>query len=282
MSNQHNYDNISIPENLSEIYDKACIRGKRKKMHDKIRTGMSVAAACLLLVLVSNVSPVYAALSDIPVIGSLVRVLHIGEGGVVADGRAVHNEAGEEGLKIWFSEENSYSADASHYEVEYKQAPERIVLTMNGVRNFDPLEFIEQANALSRVRAAYRETYLDDSAIRLVLELTEGTGYRVEEFKDPGYLQLVLEQKADTEEVQTLYYIRSRDMDMSEEAALLKEMLYEYGSDIVRTKQNRYFVTAGTYTDLNDAQQTMDMLIESGLSAEQFTVQSCKTNENPD
>ncbi len=142
----------------------------------------------------SNTPSVYAALAQIPVIGDAVRIFHIGSGGQRSDGLKADMEAEEEKLRLVFSQNpptggqaadvpagdtgaGEQAADAPAYHIEQFAAPERIAITVHGIRSCQPEKLIEEAEKCSYIKTAYREMLLDDSAVRIVLELQPGTGF---------------------------------------------------------------------------------------------------------
>ena len=98
------YNSISIPGELSNILEKTYVRHNKQNKTLKLKYSAAVAAACFMLFIASNVQMTYAALSEIPLVGELVRVLHIGKGGAVTDGAIVNNQAEEDVLKLRFDQ----------------------------------------------------------------------------------------------------------------------------------------------------------------------------------
>ena len=121
MTNRNKYENISIPENISEIINKAEKRGKRYK-----RFQITV-----------NVPAVSAALKDMPVIGKLVDVFQINKGGSITDGVLISTDSKEDIIKINFNLSENQLTTAPSYTVNKKVGPNRIVFNFSGVRNFD-------------------------------------------------------------------------------------------------------------------------------------------------
>lgn len=74
------YHSIPIPEELDEVVNRALqIRPKKRKVYWKA-TALTAAAAVLLLTISLNISPAFAAaLSDIPVIGKIVKIITFNE-----------------------------------------------------------------------------------------------------------------------------------------------------------------------------------------------------------
>ena len=75
-----NYENIEIPEELKERVEKGISEGKQASKHRILpfTKGIGiVAAACAALVVTVNVNPTVAqAMEGVPVLGSIVKVVH--------------------------------------------------------------------------------------------------------------------------------------------------------------------------------------------------------------
>ena len=125
-----NYENIEMPAELSSVLEKAVLRKRKSTVRKLAGTAMAFA----LIMISSNTPPVYAALSDIPVIENVVKIFHIGSGGTISDGLKVDMAAEEERLKMTFSQNTQageQAADAPVYDVKKYAAPDRIVITVN-------------------------------------------------------------------------------------------------------------------------------------------------------
>ncbi|GIN98140.1 anti-sigma-V factor RsiV [Siminovitchia terrae] len=69
------YKNIPIPDELDFVVKKA-LKQKKKRHVNRIRSLVGVAAAAIILITGINTSPTFAnALSEVPLVGSLVKVL---------------------------------------------------------------------------------------------------------------------------------------------------------------------------------------------------------------
>lgn len=81
------YDAIEIPAGLEDAIDSGIKRaGRQRPMRALRRTAAGAAAAVCVLFAGANIMPVYSFAADLPVLGSIVRVLHVGSGGEVTDG----------------------------------------------------------------------------------------------------------------------------------------------------------------------------------------------------
>ena len=139
--NREQYENIEIPAEVSGILEKAVLR--KRKANARIFAAIAMVSAVLLTA--SNTPSVYAALAEIPVIGDAVRIFHIGSGGRRSDGLKADMEAEEEKLRLVFSQNppaGGQAADVPAYHIEQFAAPERIAITVHGIRGCQPEKLI--------------------------------------------------------------------------------------------------------------------------------------------
>lgn len=274
-----NYENIEIPMELSGVLVKTVAR-KRKATARKF-AGIVMALAFLLVS--SNTPTVYAALAEIPVIGDVVKIFHIGSGGMISDGLKMDTVAEGECLKLIFNqntESEEQAADAPAYSVEEYAAPNRVVITVNGIRSYDPDAFIQEAEKSPYVKAAYREILLDDSAVRIVVELQRDTGFEVTEYKEPASLELRLFPRPEDE--REIWFIRSRKMGMSEELALMSELLADSKGVIAGTQDGSYIFCIGEFETEEKALQALQEMDENIISKYSFSVGHCISSERPE
>ncbi len=277
--NREQYENIEIPAEVSGILEKAVLR--KRKANARIFAAIAMVSAVLLTA--SNTPSVYAALAEIPVIGDAVRIFHIGSGGQRSDGLKADMEAEEEKLRLVFSQNppaGGQAADVPAYHIEQFAAPERIAITVHGIRGCQPEKLIEEAEKCSYIKTAYREMLLDDSAVRIVLELQPGTGFEVTEYREPASLELRL--YASPKQDREVWFIRSRKMEMSEELALMPELFAQGNGVIAGTKDGRYIFCIGEFESEEQARQALAAMDEHAVSEYSFTADHCKSSERPD
>lgn len=109
------YQDIQIPDALGDVIDRAAARAKhQRRRRPLVCTGICAAAALCVLTVIAN-SPLAAQAVHIPVLGTVVQMLHIGSGGVQTNGLAVH--AAGEGSKadILFTETEGSADFAPSY-----------------------------------------------------------------------------------------------------------------------------------------------------------------------
>lgn len=275
---QKNYENIEIPMELSNVLDKVMLR-KRKTTLKKFA---GIVTAFSVFLVSSNTPTVYAALSEIPVIGEVVKIFHIGSGGIISDGLKMNTAAEGERLRLLFNQNTAAKEQADHapaYNIEEFAAPNRVVITVYGIRSCEPETFIQEAEKCPYVKNVYREILLDDSAVRLVLELQKDTGFDVREYKEPASLELHLFPQRENE--REIWFIRSRKMNMSEELALMSELLADSNGVITGTQDNRYIFCIGEFETEEKAMQALQAMDKNIVSEYSFSVDHCISSERP-
>ena len=173
MYGKEKYDEIVIPSNLSEVIQDARKRAHKQKRNKRVWRGSSLAAACAAVVIAVNVPTVAMALSDVPIIGSVVKIFQIGSGGQSTDGAVATTKQESDSLNIQFKVDGNQLASAPAYTVERLEGPDRLVFTFNGVRELDVAKMEKDIWALHYVKDVYRNMILDDSAVRFVIELQD-------------------------------------------------------------------------------------------------------------
>lgn len=274
------YDDTKLPDALEDTVRTACKKAAREERRRKaLRYAGLAVAACLALVVTVNIPPVAGALQDVPLVGSLVRVLQIGGGGMRTDGTTVIGDAAKGStVRLTFQTREGASPSAPAYTVERFSAPDRLVFTLNGVRGFDLDAFEASLAGVPQVRSYYQNVILDDSAIRFTVVLQPGAAYEISEYQQPGYLDLHLSDDAAAAAPQTVWFLRSNAMPQGESLALLAEMYTTQGASAAPTRQDgQYTVMLGSFASEEEAKA----YYESLGSPPEFWVDSCRSDENP-
>jgi len=283
MYGKEKYDEIVIPSNLSEVIQDARKRAHKQKRNKRVWRGSSLAAACAAVVIAVNVPTVAMALSDVPIIGSVVKIFQIGSGGQSTDGAVATTKQESDSLNIQFKVDGNQLASAPAYTVERLEGPDRLVFTFNGVRELDVAKMEKDIRALHYVKDVYRNMILDDSAVRFVIELQDNVDYSVSEYKDPGYIQLKLFSAADRSQPRELFFVRSQDMEEGEALAMLAEQFHDEGSSMVKTRTGKFAVVMGGFDNEAQAktwlQQMKQQKEEEAVS--QLYVDHWMSNANP-
>lgn len=280
MTNRNKYEDISIPENISEIINKSEKRGKRYKRFQTAKKCSAIVFVCLIFTITVNVPAVSAALKDMPVIGKLVDVFQINKGGSITDGVLISTDSKEDIIKINFNLSENQLTTAPSYTVNKKVGPNRIVFDFSGVRNFDYNKLQKDILSSPYIKDVYRNIVLDDSAISFVVELKENVDYSISEYKEPGYMELKLFNKNE-EEPKNVYFIRSKPMENGEPLAMIAEMYLDEDATVVKTKNGLYSVSIGEYSSKEEADKALETLKNREDYNDELYVDSCMSNENP-
>jgi len=283
MTGKERYDNIEIPARLSEVIQQAQQRGRMEKRRRNVLRRSTLTAACAAAIMITvNVPNVAMALSDVPVIGSIVKVLQIGSGGQRTDGVSVTTTAEENTLNINFSLNGEQTSSAPAYTVDYKAAPDRLIFSFYGVRNLDYMKLQEDIKGLSNVKDVYNNVILDDSAFRFVVELKENINYSVSEYQQPGYIQLKLFGAKKPEQAHDVYYVRSQAMEQGESIAVLDEQYAGDDSSVIKTKQGKFIVAMGGFNTREEAEQHLQKLSAREDYFEPLHIDHWMSNASPE
>lgn len=258
MTGKERYDRIPTPDRLEDVMQDAQKRAAaRTRRFGGVSRLAAAATACLVLLLVVNIPGVSHAMANIPVVGKIVQVLQFGEGGERTDGVAVETAVVEENvLRIGFGSDGEATATVPAYTVEKKNAPNRLIFTFNGTREFDYDKVEQDLRGLSLVQDVYRNVILDDSAMRFVAELKNGVTHTVTEFREPAGLELTLTQGA-VEEPYTVYGLRSEEMPMGEGLAMLEEMYGGESVSFVKVESGEFVAVIGEYRTRQEAEERL-------------------------
>lgn len=257
------YDEIPIPADLDRVVGGAFRRDRRQRRAKTARRWLTAAAAIFLLFFASaNIAPIYAYASGIPVIGTIVQVLRIGTGGEVTDGAHAAADAKYETVDLRFesSAENLHSVPS--YTVNHLLAPNRIVMTLSGVRSIDFDSIRESLLSADAVRDVYQTMIGDDSMVGFVIVLESGYDYEITEYADPPRLSLRFYANPSYQKDHVVYYLRSAAMPFGEELGVTAEYFYWDGATQLKTSDGNYIVTVGQYPTLAEANAALRTLEE--------------------
>ncbi|SEA50900.1 hypothetical protein [Paenibacillus sp. 276b] len=282
MTGKERYAQINIPSGLSGVIQQARQRArnqKRRKM--MIWRSSSLVAACAAVMITANVPGVAKALSDVPVIGSVVKILQVGGGGERTDGVSVTTTKESDTLNINFQIDGEQITSAPSYTVDHKEGPNRLIFTFNGVRHLDYDKLEKDIKALKNVKDVYQNIILDDSAIGFVVELKDDVDYSVSEYQQPGYIQLKLSSDGKSTQSHKLFFVRSEDMEQGEALAMLAEQYSADGSSVVQTQNGKFTVVMGAFENRADAEKHLKEFTDREEYSEPLHVDSWMSNENP-
>lgn len=257
--NTESYQDIPIPETLDAVIDRAAARAKRHRRRPLVRTGICAAAALCVLTVTAN-SPLAAQAVHIPVLGTVVQMLHIGSGGVQTDGLAVHAAGAGSTADILFTETEGSADFAPSYTAKTYRAPNRVVLSLGGVRLADRQMVCDTLTQTEGVRDAYFAMVLDDSAMQLVIELEPGYTYEITERAQPAGLTFTFIKDDTQTNTDPVYYLRTEAVPYGESLGIMAEQFWGLETTQVRTEEGNYIVTVGEYQSESKAQSALDAL----------------------
>ncbi len=252
------YDAIPVPAELDAVIDGAVRRYSREKGGRSFRKWAATAAAVLAVLFgCANIAPIYAAAENIPVIGTVVKVFHIGTGGEVTDGAGIIGSAQGQTVSISFTADAQAASTAPVYTAEHYLAPNRLALTFSGVRELDFDDVKASLRAAEGVKDVYSSFIGDDSMFGFVIVLQSGYDYEITELKDPASLSLRIFKSADYKADKTVYYLRTNAVEYGEELGMLAEEFYEFNPAQLKTQSGGYIVTVGQYDTRQEAEKAL-------------------------
>lgn len=282
MTGKERYEHIEIPAQLTGVIDAAQKKAATRKRSKRMMRYSSVVAAAVALLFVVNIPTVANALSKVPVVGSIVQVLQFGGGGERTDGVTVGTEASEDVFKIHFDQEGESVSSVPAYTVDHRDAPNRLIFTFNGVRNFDYDTIKKDMLALPLVKDVYENVILDDSAMRFVVELKDGVKHSVSEYKDPGYLELKLTSTGEPVTPREVFYIRSETMLQGESLAILEEIYLEDDVTFIKAAGGDFIAVIGGFDTREAAEQKLGEISSRETYGDDLRIDSWMSNERPD
>lgn len=255
------YDAIPIPADLDRVIWDAVRRAERDTRFQTLRRWLVSAAAVFCVAFLSaNITPVYAYASRLPVIGAVVRVLHIGTGGEITDG--AHTGASAEGETVEFHFESSMEElDAAPvYTVSHLLAPNRIILTLHGVRTIDYEAIEKSLLSTEAVRSVSRAMIGDDSMFGFIIVLNGGWTYEITEYANPASLSVRFCPDEAYQPEREVYYLRSKAAPFGEELGLMNELYWASGATQLQTRSGGYIITIGQYDTEDEANAALKAL----------------------
>lgn len=266
------YDDIKIPAELNSAVKKGIERGKKHMSRNRttnkfVKTLAGIAAAFLVLMTAVNVSPVLAgAMEEIPILGSLVKVLQFdnGEagGGKITDASDISDmdtfeNQGYESIVINFSQGDANQENMGAYKITYNENPYTMTFEIGGARRFSAEEDFEKILQNKNVKDIYKIITLDDSLIRFVIVFNNPVEYKVEEMKDPA--SLVVSVREDSEYVPgKTYSLRTESYPYGETIGIIEEKLMSYNLDrVLKDENGLFFVEIGCFDTQQAANQKL-------------------------
>lgn len=281
MTHKNRYDDIQIPKQLADVIHTAQQKAVKRKQSFRIVRYSSLVAACIAFIMIINIPSVAKAMSPIPVLGSIVKVLQWGQGGEITDGAKVNTAIVEGHIQIHFSNDGQVSNRVPFYTVKHKDAPNRLIFTFDGVRTFDYDAVQKDLLALPLVQDVYSSMILDDSSVGFVVQLKDNVNYSITEFENPGVLKLTLSSSENPAQPQKVYVLRTQPMSFGEQMGMVEETYPEEDISFIKISNNRFVAVIGEYYTLEEAQTKLKQMTNQASDHDQFYIDSWMTNETP-
>ncbi|ANY73133.1 hypothetical protein BBD41_11325 [Paenibacillus ihbetae] len=282
MTGKERYEQIKIPAQLASVMESARHKAAARKRSFRLMRYASAVAASIVLLFVVNIPGVANALSKVPVVGSIVQVLQFGGGGERTDGVSVDTETVEDVLRINFDQAGETVSSVPAFAVEHRKAPNRLIFTISGVRNFDYDAVKNDLLALPLVEDVYENIILDDSAMRFVVELKDGVTHSVSEYRNPGYIELRLASTGKQIKPREVFYIRSEAMPQGESLAMLEEIYYEDDVTFIKTAGGDFIAVIGGFTTREEAEKKLGEISSREGYGGDLRIDSWMSNARPD
>lgn len=252
------YEAISLPEKLETVVTQAIRRGMWR--HRALRWGSSAAAMLAAMLLCANVTPLYAAASEVPVLGQMVRIMRIGSGGESAETLGVTTKTVSQTVQLSFAAADGTAASVPQYSVARRTAPFRVILRLHGIGSMDDNAFLDAVCKQAAVADAYRNACTVDTDRSFTILLNKGYDCTAGEYTT-GIFGMVFFQAEDFAD-KTSYYLRSDAMALGPKLAKQAEELAWEGATQVRMANGQYCVVLGNYTTEEQARHALSGLEE--------------------
>ena len=255
-------EDIPIPGDLDQVIRQGVERGRAaaaRRARVRRTAGRSVCTLGLALALLAggvNLSPAFAAaVSDLPVIGQLVRVFQVNQplaqGGSQGSGAAaqvtMERSGDTEWIRLTFQRE-----DAALYQAAFASYPKTVTITLPGTAEVEILSEISRAGDTSQyIKSVCCLPVGGEGTGVIQLELENDADVQLQEYRDPGSLVICLTPA----EIQldTVYSVRTLSYGEEEIGAVTEEYA---GSAlrVLRDDRGEYFVELAQCSGADEAE----------------------------
>jgi hypothetical protein len=265
------YDDIEIPENLSEFVNISLEKGRSKMKNEKRKSnwikGFATTAAVFTVFTISiNTMPTFAnSLVGIPGVGNLVKVLQFNNGnatgGEITDGVdtssiTLKQNDKTETLVINFTNSNDkeITDNVAHFKVDYKNNPSTMTFTISGARALSAEKDFEAMKKSSYVSDVYKNMMLDDSAVKFTIVFNKPVKYDVKEYANPGHIVITLSEDKN-EITKTVYSVRTPSYEFGENLGIIEEQLFgELNIRTLKDTKGTFCIDAGVFNTKAEAE----------------------------
>ena len=257
---------VVIPDGLEEAVQAGLQRGRQvcaRRARVRQWTARSVLSLVLVLALFAggvNLSPAFAAaLADVPVLGTLVRVFQRDApqaegghpGGADQVSLTLERDGEEERLILRYDQDQ-----AALYQVRYERYPGTITLTLPDTGRVEVLDAAARARDASQyIKEVSSLPSLKEGSAVLQIELERDAGVQVAEYQNPGSVVLTLTPAPD--DLTEIYSLRTLSVE-EERFPTLTEGWTQTGETETRTlrdEQGLLFLELGQYASRAEADQ---------------------------
>jgi len=266
------YDEIEIPAELKSAVENGIKRGEKHMNSNKttnifVKTFAGVAAAFIVLMMTVNVSPVLAAaMEEVPLLGSLVKVLQFDHGqaggGEITDSTDISDldtfeKEGYENIVINFTQGDVGQENMGAYKITYSENPYTMTFEIGGARRFSAKDDFEKILQHENVDDIYQIITLDDSLIRFVIVFNNPVEYKVQEMEDPA--SLVVSVREDTEYTENkTYSLRTESYPYGETIGMIEENLMIHNVDrVLKDEDGLFFVEIESFDTKEQAEERL-------------------------
>ena len=292
------YDDIEIPENLSEFVNTSLEKGRLRMKKEKVKKGWikgftATAAIFTAFTISINTIPTFAnSLVGVPVVGNLVRVLQFNKGtavgGKITDGvdaNSINLKKNEisETIIINFTNnsDSNVTNNVAHFKVDYKNNPSTMTFTINGARALTAEKDFEAIKKSSYVSDVYKNMILDDSAVKFTIVFNKPIKYEVKEYENPAHIVVSLSEDK-TESLKTVYSVRTPSYEFGESLGIIEEQSFEEPN--IRTlKDNNgtFCIDAGAFNTKAEADSRIKDLATKHGENLKFVIEERSSLEIP-
>lgn len=173
-----------------------------------------------------------------------------------------------ETFKLDFEVNPNQQSTRGTYEIDYKENPFAMTVTLRDVRLQDQAAALAKLKASALVETAYPIVTLDDAALRLGITFKRAVTYQVAQLENPGALVIeVAEDKA--YQSQTVYQVHTEAMAAGEGLAMAEEMLmtkFSHMRVLPSEDKELFYLELGQYQTEAEAQQAVKTAATLGLT----------------
>jgi hypothetical protein len=292
------YDDIEIPENLSEFVNTSLEKGRLRMKKENVKKGWvksfaATAAIFTVFTISINTIPTLAnSLAGVPGVGSLVKVLQFNKGtatggkitdGVDANSINLKKNDGTETIVINFTNnmDNKITDNVAHFKVDYKNNPSTMTFTINGARALTAEKDFQAMKKSSYVSDVYKNMILDDSAVKFTIVFNKPVKYEVKEYKNPAHIAITLSEDK-KEIVNTVYSVRTHSYEFGETLGMMEEQLFgELNVRTLKDNKGTFCIDAGVFNTPADVEAKMKDLTTKYGETLKFIIEERSSFEIP-